>query len=574
MSITKSRIRFITMLIALCISIPLFIPVSGAAYTPPFQTLRIGLYYGTNALTSANLQNVSGLGSGYEFGYFDADRNFVSIGAGTDESRISMLMDRNMVWNPGDGDNAGEYREGTKGDIVVGCFHIQLNSGYDTYAEAKAEANRYKNSFVRYESERFLALVGRYTTRNAANEALSSLGLSEATVNAGTSKTIAVTKTGTNTILFEFDMDATPLGIMPKASNGKKSETWFKGLRYNGGFIYSRRDGELITVANMVDIEDYVKGILPNEMNNAWPMEALKAQACCARTYALATVNRHNSSNGFDLCVTEHCQVYRGRVLTNERTDQAVEETLGMYITYENKLCETYYASSNGGASENVENVWNVPLPYLRGVIDPYEADISSTVPKYRWTLTYTQSQITERLRGRGYNCAKIVSMVATQLTPTGNVLTLVMTDSNGKKWQFSKRSEIMTALGVPTMRFSIGGGEVEPGSIYFGNPPEPVSPGSRIYMIGKDGVTTAVSVDSIFAINSDTSVTPVEGEDETANSTASTTGLVDGVFTIRGTGNGHQVGMSQWGAYSMALYHNKTYVDIINFYFTGVDIG
>ena len=572
MKIMTKRVRFISVLIAVCSLGTLIPPVSRAEYTPAYQTLKIGLYYDSNALSSANLQNADGLGSGFDFGYFDSNRNFVSIGASTSETRISMLMDRNMTWSAGGNNSAGEYREGTSGDVVVGCFHIQLNKVYDTFNEAKTEANKHQNAFVRYESEKFLVLVGRYTTRDAASSAISSLGFSGAEVNAGTSKTIAITKTGTNTILFEFDMGSTPLGVMPKSSNNKKPETWFKGFRYNGGFQYARRDGVYITVVNMVDIEDYTQGILPNEMSNTWPLEALKAQACCARSYALSTLNRHNS-NGFDLCVTEHCQVYRGRNSTNERTDQAVEETKGMYITYEGKLCQTFYASSNGGASESVENVWNDPIPYLRGVVDPYEADIAPNVSNYRWTIKYTPSQITERLRSRGYSCSTITSIVVTKYTPTGNVLTVTITDSNGKKMTFSKRSELITALGVPTQRFNIGGASGGESSIFANNPAQQLNPGAQYYAIDSDGATVAIGGDSMYAISGSGSVAVVEGEKGTGSG-GSATGLVDGVFTINGTGRGHLVGMSQWGAYSMAKYHDKNYVEIIKFYFTGVDVG
>jgi len=566
-----NRVRFITVLVAICTLGTLIRPVAGASYTPPYQTLKIGLYFDSTALPSANLQNADGLGSGYEFGYFDSNRNFVSIGASTTESRISMLMDRNMTWHTGDGSNAGEYREGTSGEAVVGCFHIQLNAVYDTFKEAKAEADKQQNAFVRYQSEKFLVLVGRYTSRDGANNAISSMGLSGAEVNAGTSKTIAVTKTGTNTILFEFDMGSTPLGVMPKPKNNEKPETWFRGFRYNGGFQYARRDGAFITVVNMVDIEDYTRGILPNEMNNTWPLEALKAQACCARSYALSTLNRHNA-NGFDLCVTEHCQVYRGRNSTNERTDQAVEETKDMYITYEGKLCQTFYASSNGGASESVENVWNDPIPYLQGVIDPYEADIAPNISNYRWTIKYTPAQITERLRSRGYSCSSIVSIVVTKYTPTGNVHTVTITDSNGKKMTFSKRSELITALGVPTQRFNIGGASVE-SSIYANNPAQQLNPGAQYYAIDSNGETVAVPGGSIYAITGSGNVTAIEGEKETGSG-GSETGLVNGVFTINGTGRGHLVGMSQYGAYSMAKYHDKDFIEIIKFYFTGVDVG
>ena len=544
---------------------------ANASYVPQYTTFKIGLNFGSDERPSANLQNADGFGSGYDFGYFDSNRKFVPLGAWTGESRISMLMDRNMTWHAGVGGGAGEYREGTEGSAVVGCFHVQLNAGYDTFDEARAEADKYQNAFVRYQSGKFLILIGNHTTRAAAETAMSSLNVSTAAINSGTSNTITVTKTGSSVIIFEFDMGSTPLGVMPRLSTGERTETWYKGYRYPGGFQYARRDGATLTVINYVTIEDYVKGILPNEMGNLWPMEALKAQACCARTYAMSSLNKHNS-NGFDLCTTEHCQVYRGRAMANARTDQAVEETAGMYITYNGALCQTYYSAANGGASESVENVWTESLPYLRGVIDPYEADVAYRIPNYYWTITYTPAQITERLRSRGTNCSTIVSMVVSQYTPTGNVLTVTMKDSNGRTFTFSKRAQLISALGIPSQRFDIGDVKWTQGSIYANEPAQALNRDTRFYAIVGGGAVSAVQEDTLYAITGSGSIEKVEPESGGAGG-GNGTNLINGVFTIRGTGRGHNVGMSQWGANSMASNYDKNFIEIIQFYFTGVEI-
>ena len=557
--------------LVICELAPLTASAAAAPYMPPFTTLKIGLYYGTNELPSANLQNVDGFGSGFDFGYFDTNRNFVPIGAWTGESRISMLMDRNMVWHPGSGGGAGEYREGTSGNAVVGCFHVQINAGYGTFEEAKAESEKYQNSFVRYQAGKFLVLVGNHTSRSAAESAMSSLGVSGAAINSGTSNTITVTRTGTAVILFEFEMGATPLGVMPRPISTERPETWFRGFRYNGGFQYARLDGAKLTVVNYVTTEEYIKGIVPNEMGNLWPMEALKAQACCARTYAFSSLNRHRA-NGFDLCVTEHCQVYRGRGNANSRTDQAVDETAGMYITYNGALCQTYYSASNGGASENVENVWTETIPYLRGVIDPYEAAVASRIPDYYWTITYTPAQITERLRSRGYNCSTIVSMAVTSYTPTGNVHTVTMKDSNGRVFTFSRRAQLITALGIPSQRFDIGNVKWSYGDIYAGDPAQPIDTDSELFAIDGNGELHEVDAEAMYALTGPGEATIVEPESG-AGSGGNNTGLINGVFTIRGTGKGHNVGMSQWGANAMASVYGLTYVDIIKFYYTGVEI-
>ena len=564
---------FISLMIAFEIAASSSPPISQAAYTPAVSTLRIGLYYNTTALQSANLQNVSGFGSGFEFGYYDGSRDFVSIGAWTYETEISMVMDRNMSWRPGVGGGAGEYQEGVSGSVVLGCFHIQIDAYYETYDQARGIAEQYYDSFVKYESGQFVVMIGQYKTRAGAEEAITNMGMTGCLVNAGTSNTITIVRTGTNRILFEYDDNGRyHLGVKPMSAYGEKPETWFKGYRYCGGFQYARLGGALITVVNYVYIEDYIRGILPYEMSNAWPLEALKAQACCARTYALAALNTH-STHGFDLCTTEHCQVYRGRGQANERTDQAVNQTAGMYVTYNGTLCITYYASSNGGASENSENVWAEMLPYLRGVVDPYEADVVSKISNYYWTITYTPEQITQRLRGRGYNCSTIVSMVVSEFTPAGNVLRVEAKDADGRIFTFFKREALIAALGVPTQHFTIGKEVDVPSSIYVNDPAQVLDTGLQLYAINSSGSAAVIPDGEVYAINGTGSIDAVSGEGGSTGSSSSN-GMINGVFVINGSGRGHSLGMSQWGAYSMAEYHGMDFIEIIKFYYTGVDVG
>ena len=573
MGVNRNLIRYVAFVIAIVALASLTAPVSAASYTPPFQVLRIGLYFGSDVLQSANLQNVSGRGSGFEFGYYDNNREFVPIGAYVEETAISMLMDRNMTWYPGDGGGAGEYREGTQGPTVVGCFHLQLDLAYNSFEEARAVAANYESSYIKFDSGRFIVLMGNYTTRDEANAAIASIGQSGLVVEAGTSNTIAVVRTGTNKMLFEYDYGGShQLVVRPRSEYGENCETWFKGFRYSGGFQYARMDGALLTVINYVDIEDYVKGIIPYEMNNTWPLEALKAQACCARTYALSSIGRHGAT-GADLCTEEHCQVYLGRARANALTDQAVEETAGMYVTYDGQLCETYYSSSNGGASESSANVWGQALPYLQGVVDPYEADVAAKIPGYVWSISYTPAQITQRLRSRGYDCATIVSMRVDAYTPTGNVLTVKMTDANGRSWNFSRRAELITALGVPTQHFNIGNARWEKGGVYANVPAQLVDPGAQHYAVDSWGQVIPVPEGTMHAITGSGNVEAVSGE--TGNSAGgSNDGMVNGAFRINGAGKGHNVGMSQWGAFSMAENHGKNYIEIIQFYYYGVEVG
>ncbi|MDR2614990.1 MAG: SpoIID/LytB domain-containing protein, partial [Oscillospiraceae bacterium] len=436
--------------------------IGAGAYTSPVEILRVGMYYGGSALPSANLQNVSGYGSGFEFGWFDKDtREFVSIGAVTYETKITMMRDSNMYYKT-ENDSNGAYVQEKTGDIVVGCFHVQLPGSYGDFNSADSVAGQYNGGFVKYDNGVFYACAGDYTTRAGAEEAIAALG-SGGSVTAGTEYTIAVAITGTGRVIFEFDGGTEhALGVRPLPSGADKPMTWFKGLYYYGAFQYFRASGEDLRVINFVNVEDYLKGLLPAEMSATWPIEALKAQAVTARTYAAGRIGFHGA-NGFDMCTTDHCQVYQGSKNANETTDRAVDETAGQYITYNGEICETYYASCDGGATEDVENVWALPLPHLRGVLDPYEADVASRVSGYYWTVRYSPAELTARMRGRGYNCGTIVSLSVSQYTKNGNAYSVTMKDENGRTWTF-KKDDVRIVLGVNSIRLTIGGGS-QPGA-------------------------------------------------------------------------------------------------------------
>ena len=553
-----------------------FQPMWAKASFTPLSILRIGLNFDSTVLPSANLQNVEGAGSGFDFGYFDDNKVFVPIGAWTDETRITMTMDRNMVWHPGDGGGAGQYREGTTGAVVIGAFHIQLNAQFDAFGDALAAAGNYQGAFVRYENGAFIVLIGQYTSRAAAESAMTALDIPGASINAGTASTITIVRTGTNVILFEYEHGTSRhLGVMPRHSGEGKAETWFLGFRYNGGFQYARRGGALLTVANMIEVEDYIKGVIPYEMANNWPIEALKAQALCARTFAMYYAVRapRHASYGVDMCTTTCCQVYRGRNLANERTDQAVEETAGRYITHEGLPVQTFYYSSNGGASESVENVWFDPLPHLRGVRDPFEADIASGISGYHWERSFTPADLAQRLRNRGHSVSNIASMRVSEYTPTGNVLSVTFTDNSGRSVTLSRLTQINNVLGVRSLRFDVGNSRWQAGGIHANSPAQAISSNTGFSTIDGNGVVAPVTGGTIHAITGSGNIGIVTGGGSASSSGGSGTGLINGVFTIRGTGWGHSVGMSQWGAYSQALHHGRSYEDIIHFYFTGVEI-
>ena len=138
------------------------------------------------------------------------------------------------------------------------------------------------------------------------------------------------------------------------------------GQKYRGRIEVSVNERGTLTVVNVVKMEDYLRGVVPNELS--FPaLEAQKAQAVAARTYAVKNIGQF-ASQGFDLLPTTRSQVYRGFSSENSNATLAVEQTRGIVATWQNQPIIAYYTSTCGGRTENVENIFNSHEPYLRGV--------------------------------------------------------------------------------------------------------------------------------------------------------------------------------------------------------------
>lgn len=132
--------------------------------------------------------------------------------------------------------------------------------------------------------------------------------------------------------------------------------------------VFANSKGTL-TVVNVIPLEDYVRGVVPNELSpGGWPeLEALKAQAVAARTYAVSNLGRF-SAEGYDLTPDTRSQVYGGRSTEHPLTDRAVLETRGRILTYKGAPVNALYTSTCGGRTEDGENIFGgAPVPYLRG---------------------------------------------------------------------------------------------------------------------------------------------------------------------------------------------------------------
>ena len=137
-----------------------------------------------------------------------------------------------------------------------------------------------------------------------------------------------------------------------------------KGKWYHGKLMVKVVNGNL-TVINDIDLEDYLKGVVPSEMPPSWEFEALKAQAIAARSFALANLGKQ-AKHGYDLKDNTEDQAYNGASVETTKTNKAVEETYGLVLTYDMKIISAYYSASAGGMTNTA--AWGGNVPYLHSV--------------------------------------------------------------------------------------------------------------------------------------------------------------------------------------------------------------
>ncbi|NJL84006.1 MAG: SpoIID/LytB domain-containing protein [Chloroflexaceae bacterium] len=217
---------------------------------------------------------------------------------------------------------------------------------------------------------------------------------------------------------------------------------WIQDRWYRGR-VGLLPQGSGMTAINYVNAEEYLYSVVGAEAIPSWPQEALKAQAVAARTYALYKKIKLKSPL-YDLDATTKTQVYKGLDSEFLSTQQAVDATSEQILTYNSNLILAVFHSSSGGHTENVEDVWTSPLPYLRGVVD-YDQE----APVFQWTKTLGTSQIGELL-GVGH----LKSMVPLATTPQGRVLRMRVVGDRASKQMTGE--QIRSALGLRSSLFRV----------------------------------------------------------------------------------------------------------------------
>jgi len=305
-----------------------------------------------------------------------------------------------------------------------------------------------------------------------------------------------------------------------------------EGSALRGTVVFNPNRRGLLTSINVLPLEDYLLGVVPNEMPAAWPLDALKAQALAARSYAVRQRRRHGE-DGFDLCSTVHCQAYRGKDSEHSRSTQAVLETRGQVITYDGAVIDAVYHAHAGGHTRNSEQVWGGVAPYLRGVPIPEE-------PPLTWTHRVTVGEFERRLRAREVNITHVTEVSIAEHADAGHVRSVRVTSLLGTVDVLA--TSLRGALDRAEMR------------------------STKFDIILLDHLMLPLRDSPAHA--------PFRLE------VGRLAGIYYGllptqpaIIAFKGAGFGHGVGMSQWGAFGLARA-GVNYRDIIRRFYSGVTIS
>ena len=330
--------------------------------------------------------------------------------------------------------------------------------------------------------------------------------------------------------------------------------------RYRGVVEILRTPGKKgLTAVNVLPVDDYVYSLMLRDVSPEWPIEALKALAVAERAYALHGMGQHRAE-GFDLCATNHCQIYAGQGDDDTRAYQAVRETQGMVLTWQGQLITAPFHFSSGGYTENGDELWPEGRAYLRGV-----PDHDQTSPYFHWQKKLSPPELDKLLKDAGYDVGglsaielsrrKSAPMTAQDRGVSGRIHNIIFIGKTGVVTltgeKFRELLSLPSALVDLTVAVTVGDissnitdsyGEMDTKQIEIKLPPE--KPGGLL--------NDRADIQRI-------------------------TGRQNEMVYLDGYGWGHGVGLSLWGAKAMAEKAINPganyYITILKYYYQGVSI-
>ncbi len=316
-----------------------------------------------------------------------------------------------------------------------------------------------------------------------------------------------------------------PLLIIP----GESVLSW-NSKGYRGTFVLVVQN-EKINLLNRLHIEEYLQGVVPKEVIAGWPMAALKTQAIAARTYTLASLGRHQN-NLFNLCPTDHCQVYGGVSAEQPGTNQAVSETAGQVLAYKGKIIDAFYHASSGGYTEDAANIWKSAVSYLKPVMD-----WDQNSPYTNWTRSFNWTDLQVLTQKTYPRIGRLKQLLPVAFGKDSKVLRLILKGDLGEVSITGSQFRSLTGIPSPNIKLALIYGPDPYITLWWSNPKTFPYPEA---LMARNDIPGLIA--EIFN-------PPWDQPDPWA-------WLQDKEpfkLVIHGAGWGHSVGLSQWGAKGMA---------------------
>ncbi len=511
-------------------------------------SVKIGLYYGSTAQSQINISSDKGV----LFCAYDVKtgkyNNVYESDAG---QTITLRKDSYFI------------QSGTKftpvtltGNPTSGPYHIQINGTYNNYNDTVSLSQSYSQKGVTtypvYTDSGWQIWTGFYISQSTAQAAVNTVKskLGENTFSVITETNSRIYGTDQNGKVLFMYASSNSLLRGRSISAGNPNTIKIGTSLYRGQVEITRLSGSDMTIINVLPFEEYIYGVVPNEMPAYSHIEALKTQAVAARTYSYKSINKH-SKYGFNLCATTDCQMYKGYSSENANTNKAVDETRDMVVTYNGTLAETVFSASTGGRTEDVVNVWGNSIPYLKSVEDKYESGKSYN---YNWTMKFTADELSTKLKS--YGLGTVTGIEITKCSEAGRPIEMVITGTLKPDGVIITKDRCRTFLSLPSQMYTISSDASI--NVEVNNKIENVSL-SQIKVITSSGEKTYNDP------NQKVTIVGAGGKESTVSASPA-----EYVFT--GKGWGHAVGMSQEGAMGMAKA-GFTFEQILTHYYTGTKV-
>ncbi|MCC5911546.1 MAG: SpoIID/LytB domain-containing protein [Clostridiaceae bacterium] len=513
--------------------------------------IEIGLFHSNTAKSTLHLKSING----FEVGVF-YDNEFVALVDLLDYQEIILRKDAYYIGQRG---NFVEYT----GDVknidnqlnIQGPYHVQVGEAFDSHRTAYEYMQSlnvvHDHLHLAYEGK-WKVFMGQYISEEEAS--LKAKSIKEKTqdetkiVQPSPTRVQALDFEGNPMLFFDSSDNIYFKGIEDK---GLPSLIEVEGNRYRGAITAKRLQNSDMSIVNKLPLEEYLYGVVPREMPALWPVEALKAQAVVARSYALANMNRFRKS-GFDICNTTTSQVYSGYDREHANSNRAVEETKSTVVTHDGKLISAFYHSNSGGHTENSENIWSQPIPYIKGVEDKY----SINAPNSTWSEAFTKQEVKSLLQKNNISIGEIIDIRVEATSEFGRVLNLTIYGTEGKETLAKERSRWI--FGLRSTWFTVDGGGEKSIVLRSSNGSFDSTSLQNKAVISSTGISKITNLSNIKMYNGK-NYKGIDRQD------------VD-YFIFNGKGFGHGLGMSQYGAKKMAE-DGFSFKEILEHYYTGVKV-